>query len=290
MELKENIEQAKIMCQGKYIYEEFDEFFKFIYPFATENIDGYIRWFNLRNKSLLTVGSSSDQVLSAIAYGCNDVTLVDINPFIKYYYYLKVAAIMNLSLDDYITFLKKFDYKGYCKLHDSLSSLDEETVQFWDALFEKFKGKKIRNRLFMKDEYNGKTIKKINSYLSDSRVYSGMKCKLQKANVKFINQSVLDLDIDNSFDNIWLSNIFSFLNISDIKKMVENMDTRLNDNGRLLINYSYDVARHYSINRIKKVLSDYEILLASFRGMDSITEDNVEATNSALIYHKKRGK
>ena len=37
-----------------------------IYPFTTENINGYINNFNLYDSSLLTVGSSGAQVINAI--------------------------------------------------------------------------------------------------------------------------------------------------------------------------------------------------------------------------------
>lgn len=46
-----------------------------IYPFTTENIAGYINEFELKDKSLLTVGSSGDQVINAALYDCQDITL-----------------------------------------------------------------------------------------------------------------------------------------------------------------------------------------------------------------------
>ena len=55
-----------------------------IYKFTTENISGYIKEFNLKNRSLLTVGSSGDQAINANFYGCNYVTVVDLNRYTKY--------------------------------------------------------------------------------------------------------------------------------------------------------------------------------------------------------------
>ena len=54
--------KASMTCEGKLYY--ISEFSK-IYTFTTENISGYIDYFDLDNKSLLTVGSSGDQVLNA---------------------------------------------------------------------------------------------------------------------------------------------------------------------------------------------------------------------------------
>ena len=70
------------------IFLDFDPFQR-LYPFTTENIAGYIDKFNLKGKSLLTVGSSADQVINAIYKGSKDITLYDVNIFAKYYYYLK---------------------------------------------------------------------------------------------------------------------------------------------------------------------------------------------------------
>ena len=46
-------------CNGMSLSNEASNLgFDFIYPFTTENIDGYINNFDLKNKSLLTTGSS----------------------------------------------------------------------------------------------------------------------------------------------------------------------------------------------------------------------------------------
>ena len=54
MENFENILNSAIdRCDGKIIYDKaFNKGFERIYPFATENISGYIDTFNLKNKKL----------------------------------------------------------------------------------------------------------------------------------------------------------------------------------------------------------------------------------------------
>ena len=86
-----------------------------IYPFATENISGYINEFELKNKSLLTVGSSGDQAINAILYGCQDISVLDVNPYTKFYYYLKISSILNLELEEFMTFLRFKDYPNVFK-------------------------------------------------------------------------------------------------------------------------------------------------------------------------------
>ena len=103
--LEINLMKAKSICDEKFIY---CEPYSRIYTFTTENINGYIKYFNLKNKSLLTVGLSGDQLLNAYYYGARDITLFDINPYAKYYVYLKVAAILSLTYDEFQSFFFKY--------------------------------------------------------------------------------------------------------------------------------------------------------------------------------------
>lgn len=81
-----------------------------IYPFATENIAGYIDSFNLKNKSLLTIGSSASHSISASLYGCLDQTIYDICPFTKEYFNLVKSALLSLSYLEFLNFLRYIDY------------------------------------------------------------------------------------------------------------------------------------------------------------------------------------
>ena len=71
------IERARNKCSGWAISYPFHTFDK-MYPFTTENISGYIDNFDLEGKSLLTVGSSCDQIYNASLKGCKDITILDI--------------------------------------------------------------------------------------------------------------------------------------------------------------------------------------------------------------------
>ena len=88
------LHQAKSLCEGDYRYIK--DYCR-IYTFTTENISGYLEYFDLKDRKLLTVGSSGDQVLNASFYGAKDITLYDINSFSKFYLYLKIAAIITLN-------------------------------------------------------------------------------------------------------------------------------------------------------------------------------------------------
>ena len=154
-----NLANDKLMnCHE--VSEECGKFF-WIYPFTNENINGYIDLFNLKDRSLLTTGSSSDQAINAILKGCSDITVVDINPFTKYYFNLKKAAILTLSYEEFFKFFcyvdypkvfkynyDAFNYGIYVKLKNILKELDEKSFLFWDTLFDVCKPNDVRRKLF----------------------------------------------------------------------------------------------------------------------------------------------
>ena len=168
-------------CENINVYDEaYSRGFSSVYPFSTENISGYIDNFNLEEKSLLTVGSSADQALNAILKNCKDITVLDINPYTKYYYYLKASGIIELSKEEFLRFFRYEDYPNtfkknkevfnketYNKLTETLRHLDYESYLFWDELLSTYKGEYIRNKLFSLDEEKTHILENINPYLED---------------------------------------------------------------------------------------------------------------------------
>ena len=156
--LENNLYKATSICDGKFRY--ISEFSR-IYPFTTENVSGYIDLFDFNNKSLLTVGSSGDQILNAFYNGARDITLYDINEYAKYYVYLKIAGILSLSYEEFQMFFLKhysspfednklmFSKELFEKIKDNLRLLDYESYLFFDELISLYDGKKIRSRLFL---------------------------------------------------------------------------------------------------------------------------------------------
>ena len=147
--MNKELEKAKYSaikrCENIYVD---DKEFGQIYPFTTENIAGYIDCFDLQDKSLLTVGSSGDQIINAALKGTKNITLLDINPYAKYYYYLKASGILELSLTEFNEFFryndhpkvfkynkKVFNKDSYKKLKSTLKSLNKDSYLFWDELY-----------------------------------------------------------------------------------------------------------------------------------------------------------
>lgn len=241
-----DLSKAIMLCNGDFTH--YTDFSK-IYSFTTENISGYLKYFDLRNKSLMTVGSSGDQILNAYFKGARDITLYDINIYAKYYVYLKIAAILCLDYNEFQTFFFKYGVFSYNntlmfsidifnKLKDTLKLFDYESFLFFDELFNLFEPKRVREYLFDDDEARIKIIKSYNIYLRNENTYNILKSQLKSINFNYINGNIFNDDIPNKYDNIFLSNLCTVTSLEKFKKLLEKLDSNnLNKNGSILLGY-----------------------------------------------------
>lgn len=281
--------------------------FSQIYSFTTENIAGYIQEFKLKNKSLMTVGSSGDQLINAILFGCQDITNFDICPYSKYYIFLKLASILALSQEDF-NFLDyfipmyhclpnnncstmNFDWNIYKKVRSTLRALDFETFQVWEDLFDNFEPSIIKQALFSPDvSISKKNISRVNHYLLNSTLYEKTKAKIKKAHVNFLTGDIITANFDQQFDNIWLSNIEQYLSILNSERMINNMKNHLTSNGKLLICYIYNSfipavskGEEYCPEHLQQFVTDI-IQIQCFS--QKLYAKNPSATDEVLIYRK----
>ena len=311
-ELEEALYTAKERCEGNIILDEASmNGFEEIYPFTTENIAGYIDYFDLQDKSLLTVGSSGDQIINAAFKGAKDITLLDINPYAKYYYYLKAAGILELNLTDFNEFFryndypkvfkynkKVFDKASYKKLKSTLKSLDNDSYLFWDELFDMYQPDYIRFSLFSNDEYGTSVLSKSNLYLQSENTYDETKTKLKELRPEFINEDIFKSNLTKNYDNIWLSNIACYLYQDKIKGMTDKFADKLAVDGKLLISYLYSIDMNteydddwspiYDLKNDLELLKEYSPIFHFFKGVNGIKHNDDDIKDSVLIYQKKK--
>ena len=306
------LSNAILKCNG---YHPKDDMlrkgFSTIYPFTTENINGYIREFDLNNKSLLTLGSSSDQIINSAYFNCNNQTVIDICPYTKYYFYLKKAALIELNYKD---FLEYFCYKNFPitfqdnknilninifnKIKKLLKELDNDSYLFWNELYSQFNPIDIRKRLFSEDEDKINVLKELNTYLKDKDNFNIIKNKIENINPTFINDDITNVNINDYFDNIWFSNLGCYHSAEYLKRLLDKYDKNLNINGKILICYLYDTKRDtkfqkswnsiYDLDKTYEVLNDYITDFVSFIGTKGILHDIKSKTDSVLIYTKTK--
>lgn len=304
------LNNAVKICNGLIVEDSaFCKGFSGVYPFTTENISGYLDLFNLKDKSLLTVGSSGDQVINAILNGCSDITVLDINPYTKFYYYLKVACILELDISDFLKFLRYVDYpkvfkynndvfnkENFNKIKSTLRLLDYESYLFWDKLFQLYDSSDIRSRLFSSDEGRNEVIIGCNKYLQSSKLYNETREKLKKIDIDFIISDIFKVELNRKYDNIWLSNIGTHISRHFTKIMVDKMVEYLDIDGKLLISYLYSTTKDtkyeegwasiYDLDKTFEILDEYNPELISFIGVNGIKFKDETMKDSVLVYKK----
>lgn len=300
--------KASSICDGKFV---FSTRYSKIYSFTTENIDGYIKYFDLNNKSLLTVGSSGDQILNAFYNGARDITLFDINPYAKYYVYLKIAAILSLSYMEFKLFFFKygispfkrntymFSKEIFNKIKDNLRLFDYESYLFFDELFSLYNANDIRDRLFDDDEDRNIVIKGLNRYLKDEESYNKLKSIIKKISLKYIHGNIFENDIHGKFDNVFLSNLCTVTSLEKLKNLLEKLDkNNLNSEGSILLGYLWDTSFHnenyeehwkdiYKMPIVKEYLKEFITEVHNIQGPSNILWEEDKKSDLVLIYRKK---
>ena len=305
---EETLYKASSTCDGSFRY--ISEFSK-IYPFTTENIAGYIDYFDFDDKSLLTVGSSGDQILNAFYNGARDITLFDINEYAKYYVYLKIAAILSLSYKEFKAFFFRhgltpfvrnhhmFSPELYEKIKGNLRLLDYESFLFFDELFSLYEPTKIRERMFDDDEDRNVVIKGMNKYLKDEESYNKLQTIIRKISFRYINGNIFEEDVNGKFDNIFLSNLCTVANLEQLKSLLQKLDrNNLNNGGSIQLGYlwnaSFDSEEYktdwkeiYKMPIAKEYLKDFITEAHQIPGPRDILWDDPTKKDLVLIYRKK---
>lgn len=313
--LEFNIMNAKILIHELYRYSIDDNIynmFNHIYPFSTENIKGYYELLDLENKDILTVGASGDHTINLELENVKSSDYFDINPFTKYYYELKIAAIKSL---DYNEFLEFFCYEDYPKtfnknkkafnleMYKKISPyLKDDTKIFWDSLYLEVSGIDIRNsNLFSKDEEPLRVIKKANNYLDEFN-YNNLKNNIKlKPNFYQSNIVKLDKKLNKQYDIIMLSNIAQYIerifdknHLENLKEVILKLEDKLKDNGIIIVSYLYDIYGRYDYNntpliydlrRVRNVIKGLEII--DFEGIQNLKFQASKNIKDGILIYKK---
>lgn len=301
---EEVLSNAIMMAEGFYIGDRFN----LIYPFTTENINGYIDKFDLKGKSLMTIGSSGDQALNAILKGCKDITIIDINSYAKFYYYLKMVGILHLNYNEFSEFFcyhryykelrnnkKIFDLEIFNKIKSVLRILDYESFLFFDELFQNFSTEDIRGNIFSCDEMNYKDLKLINTYLINEGNYYQLRKEIKNVCIEFINSDIEEVKLNRIFDNIWLSNLGQYYDdLRSFKYLIDKLLSYLNKEGKMLIAYLFvtneryekSFAPIYNLEVFMKLFEGYNAKQIEIESTRGIEYNAPKMRDSVFIYKK----
>ncbi len=204
--------------------------FNSIYSFATENIS-FIDSLPICNKNdALVITGSGDQAIYLAGKGFNHITCIDVNFLSNYFAELKIVAMKHLSFQEFISFFKNnphsFNYHVYKKLSQHLSF---ECEQFWNQQYIKHQnvplnisnsgdyssgynsGYKIRNHSLFNLKYDDWEKKLFNvPYIRSEEKYMNIQNHISSTKFKFITHDFIDVQMNQKYDLILLSNIADY--------------------------------------------------------------------------------
>ena len=237
------VSNNEYMDPGLYVFSE-----------SNENLAELFKKYNVGNKVVLSVLSSSDQLFSCYVEHAKEVDTFDKVYITLYYYYLRKWIIENknmLYLPSQLFCSGDFEiYKLICNLKPK-SKKEEEAKIFWKTYSKPF------------DEH-----------------IDYLKSKL-KDDISFKNFNLEDnIKLNKKYDVIILSNILEYINTSPTKLVTvrDNLENLLNDDGIVIC--SYLMKNSYLHNR------EIEILTRNKLQFENKTTyyDNISKTNKDLAY------
>lgn len=188
------------------------------YPFTTENLKELFPRVPKFNSAILTVAGSGDHIFEAILHGASAVYAFDLSTKSLAWAELKRAAILKLTLSEFINFTNPgasaLEYNCYLTLRELIS---ESTAKIFDACFEEFErcGAKLRSSSHFNTKHEMELSKPRVSYLCEVR-YRELKSLLNSIPIQLIQADVKELSFKFKthapFQAILLSNICDYAN------------------------------------------------------------------------------
>lgn len=237
-----------------------------LYAFSNESLDEYFDRLMFDGCKVLTVGSSGDQVLASLKNSASKITLIDGNPMSMAYTELKLAALKNLSFEEFgqfFTFPNFVNHKFYSKVSHDLSAPSQE---FWDSIVLNVSDDRgIFDSLFQGTVfYDFQGFRNQLSHYTDEDFFNKAKKNLETCEIDFVYADYKDFarSLDGqSYDIMLLSNIADYVDDHDFFSQLFALRNNLNNNG--IIQY------HYDFNRFCAMSQDMINALADFSG-DSV--------------------
>ena len=233
-----------------------------VYPFTTESISGYMGIMDVKDKSVLTVGSSIDQALSACLYGAKDITVMDINKMTRAYMKYKLELLKRCSnFDEFYQMIAMFN--GLPLSKDEMFSLE--------------------------------ALRKMCPYFKDWKSFSQLKENMKDTKFKFIEGNIFDMDnvlIDKKYDRMILSNVLQYIEMyrgeksvkEFIKDNFEMFLNHINDKGVIQLLYIYA----YEGNNKFTGFSTYDFVNALFGyNIEMISFPSGNKSDAVILYEKK---
>ena len=204
----------------------------FIYKKTNERLQDILDIFSDKENILCVIGSG-DQILNAILNRPQKIDAFDISIYPKYFLELKIAAIKTLTREEFIDFFindinyKKEDYYDDLFYEKIIKELDGDVRDFWKYLFDFNDWYDIYNSMLFSTEPVIKEYALVqNKYLNEEEYYK-LREILKTTKINYIQSDILNLDIDDNYDLIYLSNIIQYVDPKLYKTKIEGLSEKI---------------------------------------------------------------
>ena len=204
----------------------------FIYKKTNERLQDILDIFSDKDKILCVIGSG-DQILNALLNRPRKIDAFDISIYPKYFLELKIAAIKTLTREEFIDFFindinyKKEDYYDDLFYEKIIKELDGDVRDFWKYLFDFNDWYDIYNSMLFSTEPVIKEYALVqNKYLNEEEYYK-LREILKTTKINYIQSDILNLDIDDNYDLIYLSNIIQYVDPNIYKTKIEGLSEKI---------------------------------------------------------------
>lgn len=225
------------------------------YLTSNEQLDKYLPQIGVAGKKIATVGSSGDQVLNSLLYGCKDITLIDANVLSEAYIEYKMALIKTYSFEDfrYVMFDDKciFDWMVYSQISHHLSKdvkqffdeimlLQEETEYRSAHYYQEFSDLNILNGVV-----NHLPHTEFSEFYHSKEAYKKLQAILRAKDYKlsYIVSRLEDFPkrLPEKYDVILLSNIYDYVFKPKFKSILNKLyQTNLKNGGVIQFQYFFE--------------------------------------------------
>ena len=205
---------------------EEDHDFSSIYFSSNESLKNLFQRFSLKDKDVLCVLASSDQLFYSYLNGAKSVDTFDVNCLTKYYYYLRRWSIL-YNKEYYLPRNITSSYKSLYQLIEKVQcdgKMEEDALSFWKEFLLRVSPSQIERLFFRDGEHNKiKQLKQLKEMI------------LQKPFTFYHMNLFDDIDCDKKYDVIITSNILEYgWNTTLLRKGKDNLKNLLRDEGQVI--------------------------------------------------------
>lgn len=274
--MKKRLECRKILARQDSSFSEYSR----TYYNTNENLAEYIT--DLKDKDVLTVSSSGNQLINMIGRGAKRVDTFDINRYSPLFQNLRLYSIKYLSRDLALSFLSNINSRLYFKFNMYLPDKEKE---FFDYLFTNYDDDYVCSRLFY---FSLNNIKNNNYY--DPKILDYIKQRLTQVEHEHFSVSLYQLTnyLSTLYDSIYLSNIsFYCTNVDKFLNYINYLRYYLNPNGKIYYAYLYEISETNVEEAIKKISPLFSDAFDSNKFSDIISNTELINIRSAYDSEKK---